>query len=101
MAMIDTSPDGLARIVGRLTREYGETAAANFALDTQLDLELQRSAALIEQLAARDEMLEGLRLQVFNMGAELDKLRLAADPDPKNAHRYSRAKRKARASGGS
>lgn len=94
MAQIDVSLEGLSRLVARLTKEYGETAAANFALDEQLNLAGMQLQSLLETLATKDEALIGLHEQVREMGAELDKLRLKNDPE--NAHRYARATRKPR-----
>lgn len=93
MAQIDVSPEGLMRLVTRLTREYGDTAAANFALDEQLNLAIQQNQQLAEMVALKDEALIGLHEQVATMGKTIDQMRAAADPDPKNAHRYVRAKR--------
>ena len=96
MAQIDTSAEGLLRMIGRLTREYGETAASNFALDEQLNRALVQLQDLTAQNAVKDAALADLKAQVASMGAQLDTLRMAADPDPSHAHRYTRANRKPR-----
>ena len=94
MAQIDTSPDGLLRVIGRLTREYGETAAANFALDEQLNLAILHCQDLAEQVVAKDAALADLRAQVEDLGKQIDQFRAKADPNPAHAHRYIRATRK-------
>jgi len=91
MAQVDTSPEGLLRILGRLTREYGETAAANFALDEQLNLAIDQVSQLMEMVVVKDKALADFHEQVAEMGKQLDQFRVAADPE--NAHRYVRAKR--------
>lgn len=92
MPNIDVSNDGLVRLVNRLTREYGEAAAANFALDEQLAAVAAQHVGFVEQITAKDEMLTSLRAQIEAMGKEIDTMRLAADPE--NPHRYMRATRK-------
>lgn len=94
MAEIDTSPEGMARLVGRLTREYGETATANFALDDQLNLALLQIQAQTALVEGKDVIIKAMRDQIAEMGADMDKLRLQLDPA--NTHRYARAKRKPR-----
>ena len=84
----------MARLVGRLTREYGETAAANFALDDQLNLAMLQAHAQAELIEGKDVIIAAMRAQIGEMGADIDRLRV--ELDPANAHRYARAKRKPR-----
>ena len=94
MAQIDTTPEGLLRLVTRLTSEYAETSVSNFALDEQLNRALVQLQDLTEQIAVKDAALADQRAQIEDMGKQIDQFRAKADPDPAHAHRYARATRK-------
>ena len=94
MAEIDLSHEASIRLVTRLQGEYGSLAVANFALSNQLDVADAQLAAALADSAAKNASILDLNAQIEGMGAELDKLRKAADPA--RAHLFKRDTKPAR-----